>query len=323
MSTRIVIDHAAERAERHPEKAHRPDNPIQRKPAWIRVKAPTHPVYHETRALIAGNALHTVCEEAACPNIGECWSHRHATMMIMGDTCTRACSFCNVRTGQPGPLDADEPARVAETVARLGLQHVVITSVDRDDLADGGAAHFARVIRALRAAAPATTIEVLTPDFLRKPGALEVVVEARPDVFNHNLETVPRLYPTIRPGARYFQSLRLLDAAKRLDPTLFTKSGLMVGLGEQRPEILQVMDDLRVADVDFLTLGQYLQPTVKHAAVAEFVTPEAFEDYARLARARGFLLVSATPLTRSSYHADADFAALKAAREARHRGAAA
>jgi lipoic acid synthetase len=237
-------------------------------------------------------------------------------MMIMGDTCTRACSFCNVRTGQPGPLDADEPARVADTVARLGLRHVVITSVDRDDLADGGAAHFAAVIRAIRAAAPGTTVEVLTPDFLRKPGALEVVVAARPDVFNHNLETVPRLYPSIRPGARYYQSLRLLDEAKRLDPTLFTKSGLMVGLGEQRPEILQVMDDLRVAGVDFLTIGQYLQPTVKHAAVAEFVTPDAFQDYARLARARGFLLVSATPLTRSSYHADTDFAALKAARAA-------
>jgi lipoic acid synthetase len=318
MSTRVLVDHRAGGVTvlRHPEKAHRPDNPIQRKPAWIRVKAPTHPIYHETRELMRANRLVTVCEEAACPNIGECWSQRHATMMIMGDTCTRACSFCNVATGQPDPLDADEPNRVADAVAKLGLRHVVITSVDRDDLKDGGAAHFAAVIRAIRAAAPETTIEVLTPDFLRKDGAIEVVVEARPDVFNHNLETVPRLYPTIRPGARYYQSLRLLDRVKQLGPTLFTKSGLMVGLGEDRLEIMQVMDDLRVADVDFLTLGQYLQPTVKHAAVAEFVTPEAFENYAGLARAKGFLLVSATPLTRSSYHADADFARLKAARDA-------
>lgn len=294
-STRIEIDHRlrpAGAAElRHPEKAHRADNPIQRKPAWIRVKAPTHPIYHETRALMRENNLVTVCEEAACPNIGECWSQRHATMMIMGDTCTRACSFCNVRTGQPDPLDGGEPSRVADAVARLGLRHVVITSVDRDDLADGGAAHFAAVIGAIRSAAPETTIEILTPDFLRKPGALEVVVAARPDVFNHNLETVPRLYPSIRPGARYYQSLRLLDRVKQLDPTLFTKSGLMVGLGEGRAEILQVMDDLRVAEVDFLTIGQYLQPTVKHAAVAEFVPPEQFADYATMARARGFLLV--------------------------------
>ena len=312
-TTRIVVDH---RAARHPEKAHRPDNPIQRKPAWIRVKAPNHPVYHETRALMRDNGLVTVCEEAACPNIGECWSQRHATMMIMGDTCTRACSFCNVRTGHPDPLDATEPNRVADAVAKLGLRHVVITSVDRDDLADGGAAHFAAVIAAVRAAAPGTTIEVLTPDFLRKPGGAEVLAAAHPDVFNHNLETVPRLYPSIRPGARYYQSLRLLDTVKRLAPTIFTKSGLMVGLGEARPEIMQVMDDLRIADVDFLTIGQYLQPTVKHAAVAEFVTPEAFAAYAALARAKGFLLVSATPLTRSSYHADADFAALQAARAA-------
>jgi len=315
-ATRLVIDHRQAQALRHPEKAHRPDNPIQRKPAWIRVKAPNHPVYHETRALMRENRLHTVCEEAACPNIGECWAQRHATMMIMGDTCTRACSFCNVRTGHPEALDADEPARVADAVAKLGLRHVVITSVDRDDLADGGAAHFAAVIRAIRAAAPGTTIEVLTPDFLRKPGAMETVADARPDVFNHNLETVPRLYPTIRPGARYYQSLRLLDGVKQRDPALFTKSGLMVGLGESRLEIMQVMDDLRIADVDFLTIGQYLQPTVKHAAVAEFVTPEAFADYAAIARAKGFLLVSATPLTRSSYHADADFAALSAARAA-------
>ena len=312
-ATRLVIDH---RTMRHPEKAHRPDNPIQRKPAWIRVKAPTHPVYHETRALMRENRLHTVCEEAACPNIGECWSQRHATMMIMGDTCTRACSFCNVRTGQPAALDPEEPSRVADAVAKLGLRHVVITSVDRDDLPDGGAGHFSAVIRAIRAAAPHTTIEVLTPDFLRKPRAMEIVADARPDVFNHNLETVPRLYPTIRPGARYYQSLRLLDSIKRRDPRLFTKSGLMVGLGETRLEIMQVMDDLRIADVDFLTIGQYLQPTVKHAAVAEFVTPDAFAEYAAIARATGFLLVSATPLTRSSYHADADFAALRAARAA-------
>ncbi len=309
---RVEIDHA--KAARHPEKAHRPDNPIQRKPAWIRVKAPNHPIYHETRALMRANGLVTVCEEAACPNIGECWSQRHATMMIMGETCTRACSFCNVRTGMPDALDATEPQRVADAVAKLGLRHVVITSVDRDDLDDGGAAHFAAVIRAIRTAAPETTIEVLTPDFLRKPRAFERVVEARPDVFNHNLETVPRLYPTIRPGARYFQSLRLLSDVKARDPAIFTKSGLMVGLGEARAEIGQVMDDLRVADVDFITLGQYLQPTVKHAAVARFVTPDEFADYASLARAKGFLLVSATPLTRSSYHADQDFAALKAAR---------
>ena len=329
MTTRIEIDHRAARtgaerhpektrdAVRHPEKINRPDNPIQRKPAWIRVKAPTHPVYHETRALMREQKLVTVCEEAACPNIGECWSQRHATMMIMGETCTRACSFCNVATGIPKPLDADEPRRVGEAVAGLGLRHVVVTSVDRDDLADGGAEHFAQTIRAIRAAAPGTTIEVLTPDFLRKDGALEIVVAARPDVFNHNLETVPGLYPTIRPGARYYHSLRLLDRVKQLDPSIFTKSGIMVGLGEKRIEVLQVMDDLRSADVDFLTIGQYLQPTVKHAAVDRFVTPEEFEDYATAARGKGFLLVSATPLTRSSYHADRDFAALREAREAR------
>jgi lipoic acid synthetase len=326
MTTRVEIDHrkpsrqpAGEPlrgADRHPEKAKRPDNPIQRKPAWIRVKAPTSPVYRETQALMREHKLVTVCEEAACPNIGECWSQRHATMMIMGETCTRACSFCNVATGVPKALDADEPRRVGDAVAKLGLQHVVITSVDRDDLADGGALHFAETIRAIRAAAPATTVEILTPDFLRKDGALEVVVEARPDVFNHNLETVPGLYPTIRPGARYYHSLRLLDRVKQLDPSIFTKSGIMVGLGEKRIEVLQVMDDLRSADVDFLTIGQYLQPTVKHAAVDRFVTPEEFEDYAKVARGKGFLLVSSTPLTRSSYHADRDFAALREAREA-------
>ncbi len=331
MATRIDIDHRAipaveqglppgaveDKVLRHPEKANRPDNPIQRKPAWIRVKAPTSPIYHETRNLMRDNKLTTVCEEAACPNIGECWSQRHATMMIMGETCTRACSFCNVATGLPRALDADEPRRVGDAVAKLGLKHVVITSVDRDDLADGGARHFAETIHAIRAAAPGTTIEVLTPDFLRKDGALEVVVAARPDVFNHNLETVPKLYPTIRPGARYYHSLRLLDRVKQLDPTIFTKSGVMVGLGEQRIEVLQVMDDLRCAEVDFLTIGQYLQPTVKHAAVDRFVTPDEFADYARMARSKGFLLVSATPLTRSSYHADRDFAALRDARAAR------
>ncbi len=315
-TTRLTIDHRTGIALRHPEKAHRQENPIQRKPAWIRVKAPNHPVYHETRALMRDNRLVTVCEEAACPNIGECWSQRHATMMIMGDTCTRACSFCNVRTGQPGPLQSDEPTRVADAVARLGLRHVVITSVDRDDLADGGAAHFAAVIQAIRQAAPDTTIEVLTPDFLRKQGGGETVATAHPDVFNHNLETVPRLYPSIRPGARYYQSLRLLDRVKQIDPAVFTKSGLMVGLGETKSEIMQVMDDLRIADVDFLTIGQYLQPTVRHAAVDRFVPPEEFSEIASIARAKGFLLVSATPLTRSSYHADSDFAALRAARAA-------
>ncbi len=314
MSTRVLIDHRDGGLIRHPEKANRPNTPALRKPDWIRVRAPNHPTYHETRALMRSNKLVTVCEEAACPNIGECWSQRHATMMIMGDTCTRACAFCNVATGQPEPLDASEPERVADAVAKLGLRHVVITSVDRDDLADGGAAHIAAVIRAIRAAASETTIEVLTPDFLRKPGAAELVVAARPDVFNHNLETVPRLYPTIRPGARYFQSLRLLDHIKTLDPTIFTKSGLMVGLGEAKGEIMQVMDDMRMADIDFLTLGQYLQPTPKHAAVDRFVTPDEFADYATLARSKGFLMVSATPLTRSSYHADSDFAALRAAR---------
>ncbi len=299
---------------RHPEKAHRPDNPVLRKPDWIRVKAPGSPGYAETKRIVREHGLHTVCEEAGCPNIGECWTKKHATMMIMGDTCTRACAFCNVRTGLPKPLDPKEPENVAEAVAKLGLEHVVITSVDRDDLADGGAAHFAAVIRAIRARTPATTNEGLTPDFLRKDGALEVVVEARPDVFNHNLETVPGLYLQIRPGARYFHSLRLLQRVKELDPTMFTKSGIMVGLGERREEVLQLMDDLRSADVDFLTIGQYLQPTRKHAEVKRFVTPEEFKSYERIAYAKGFLLVSASPLTRSSYHAGEDFARLRAAR---------
>ena len=319
MSTRVEIDHrkGGTARIRHPEKAHRPDNPIARKPEWIRVKAPNHPTYHETRTLMRDNKLVTVCEEAACPNIGECWSQRHATMMIMGEICTRACAFCNVSTGLPKALDEGEPERVAEAVAKLGLRHVVITSVDRDDLSDGGALHFARVIQAIRNTSPSTTIEILTPDFLRKDKALEVVVKARPDVFNHNLETVPRLYPTIRPGARYYQSMRLLDRVKQLDPSIFTKSGLMLGLGEEKLELAQVMDDLRIADVDFITMGQYLQPTVKHAAVARFVTPEEFEDYGTMARVKGFLQVSASPLTRSSYHADTDFAQLREARNKR------
>jgi len=301
---------------RHPEKVNRSDNPPPRKPDWIRVKAPTSPEYAKTRALMRELSLNTVCEEAACPNIGECWAQRHATMMILGSVCTRACAFCNVATGLPDLLDPHEPDHVAEAVARLGLRHVVITSVDRDDLNDGGASHFARVIRAIRAAAPTTTIEVLTPDFLRKDGALEQVVEARPDVFNHNLETVPRLYPTVRPGARYYHSLRLLDRVRQMDPAIFTKSGLMVGLGEAREEVAQVMDDLRSANVDFLTVGQYLQPTVKHHPIDRFLTPQEFEELAAQARTKGFLMVSATPLTRSSYHADRDFEALRAARAA-------
>jgi lipoic acid synthetase len=302
---------------RHPEKAARPDQPISRKPDWIRVKAPVSRAYHETRELMRALHLNTVCEEAACPNIGECWAKKHATLMILGSVCTRACAFCNVATGLPDKLDPHEPEHVAEAVSRLGLEHVVVTSVDRDDLADGGAEHFARTIEALRRASPGTTIEVLTPDFLRKPGAVERVVAARPDVYNHNLETVPRLYPSIRPGARYFASLKLLDRAKALDPTIFTKSGLMVGLGESLAEVHQVMDDLRAADVDFLTIGQYLQPTPKHAAIERFVTPGEFEGLASTAYGKGFLMVSASPLTRSSYHAGEDFARLRAARAAR------
>ncbi len=289
---------------------------LLRKPAWIRVRAPTSPEHAETRRLMRALSLHTVCEEAACPNIGECWSQGHATVMILGDTCTRACAFCNVKTGMPGRVDPAEPEHVARAVAELRLDHVVITSVDRDDLDDGGAGQFVKVIERLRATAPQTTIEVLTPDFRGKPGALEAVVAARPDVFNHNLETVPRLYPTIRPGARYFHSLRLLQKAKELDGRLFTKSGLMVGLGESRQEVYQVMDDLRAANVDFLTIGQYLQPTLRHAPVARYVTPDEFRDYEKMAYGKGFLMVSASPLTRSSYHAGDDFARLRAAREA-------
>ena len=310
-------------AERHPEKAHRPDQPIERKPPWIRVKAPGSRQFAETSRIVRANRLVTVCEEAACPNIGECWDKKHATFMIMGDVCTRACAFCNVRTGLPGALETGEPKRVAEAVAKLGLAHVVVTSVDRDDLADGGAGHFARTIRAIRAAAPATTIEVLTPDFLRKDGALEIVVGARPDVFNHNLETVPSKYLTVRPGARYFHSVRLLQRVKELDPLMFTKSGIMVGLGEERHEVLQLMDDLRSADVDFLTIGQYLQPSRKHHRVVRFVTPDEFASYAAIGAAKGFLLVASTPLTRSSHHAGDDFARLKAARAARFAPAAA
>ncbi len=299
---------------RHPEKVNRPDTPLLRKPDWIRVKAPGSPVYSETQKIVRDNQLVTVCEEAGCPNIGECWSKKHATFMIMGDTCTRACAFCNVKTGMPNALTPDEPEKVADAVARMGLSHAVVTSVDRDDLDDGGARHFARTIRAIRAASPGTTIEVLTPDFLKKDGALEVVVEAKPDVFNHNLETVPALYLKIRPGARYFHSLRLLQRVKELDPTMFTKSGIMVGLGETREQVMQVMDDMRSATIDFITVGQYLQPTRKHAGIDRFVTPEEFKGYETIAYAKGFLMVSSSPLTRSSHHAGEDFARLKIAR---------
>ncbi len=305
-----------DRAARHPEKQNRPDTAVLRKPEWLRVRAPGSPGYSETRSIVRDHKLTTVCEEAACPNIGECWSQKHATMMIMGEICTRACAFCNVTTGLPNALDADEPRRVAEAVAKMGLKHVVITSVDRDDLADGGAQHFAEVVLAIRAAAPGTTIEILTPDFLRKDRAENVVIDARPDVFNHNLETVPRLYLKIRPGARYYNSLRLLERVKERDPGQFTKSGLMVGLGETKEEVMQVMDDMRSAGVDFITIGQYLQPTRKHAAIDRFVTPEEFKAYEAIARAKGFLMVSASPLTRSSHHAGEDFAKLQAARRA-------
>src|ERR1700730_12048216 len=301
---------------RHPEKAHRPDQPVARKPAWIRVKAPGSAQWAATRAIVKEHGLVTVCEEAGCPNIGECWENKHATFMIMGDICTRACAFCNVRTGLPRALDPDEPARVTEAVKKLGLAHAVVTSGDRDDLADGGAGHFAAVVAAIRRASPKTTIEVLTPDFLRKRGALETVVAAKPDVFNHNLETVASKYLDVRPGARYFHSIRLLQRVKELDPEIFTKSGMMLGLGEERHEVLQLMDDLRTADVDFLTIGQYLQPTKKHHPVIRFVPPDEFASYAEVAHAKGFLLASASPLTRSSHHAGEDFARLKALRMA-------
>ncbi|WP_127143611.1 lipoyl synthase [Pelagibacterium montanilacus] len=312
-----LLDTAGRAQPRHPEKANRPETEMLRKPDWIRVKAPGSAVYRETKEIVRKHNLVTVCEEAGCPNIGECWSKKHATMMIMGEICTRACAFCNVRTGMPTALDPDEPENVAKAVEKLELNHVVITSVDRDDLPDGGAQHFADVIRAIRARTPGTTIEILTPDFLRKEGALEIVVAARPDVFNHNLETVPSNYLTVRPGARYYHSIRLLERVKELDPQMFTKSGIMVGLGETRNEVLQLMDDLRVADVDFLTIGQYLQPTRRHHKVDRFVTPEEFKSYATIARTKGFLLVSSSPLTRSSHHAGEDFANLRAARQAK------
>ncbi len=299
-------------SQRHPEKAHRPDNAQPKKPEWIRVKAPTSEGYRETHKIMRDHGLVTVCEEAGCPNVGECWSQGHATMMIMGDICTRGCSFCNIATGRPDALDVFEPGRVADAVQKLGLKHVVITSVDRDDLDDGGAEHFAQTIRAVRHRSPETTIEILTPDFLKcAPSVLETVVAAKPDVFNHNLETVPGQYPSVRPGARYFHSLRLLQRVKEIDPTIFTKSGIMVGLGETNEQVRQVMDDMRAADVDFLTIGQYLQPTPKHHKVDRFVTPEEFAAYEKAAWAKNFLMVSATPLTRSSYHAGDDFARLR------------
>ena len=316
MATLIDTASQPQRQHRHPEKRNRPDTPVLRKPDWIRVKAPVGKGYLETRDIVKSKGLVTVCEEAGCPNMGECWEKKHATMMIMGETCTRACSFCNVSTGKPLALDTDEPRRVAEAVAEMGLEHVVITSVDRDDLEDGGAMHFVDTIEAIRSASPGTTIEILTPDFLRKDGWENRVIDAKPDVFNHNLETVPRLYLSIRPGARYYHSLRLLERVKQRDPAQFTKSGLMVGLGETKEEVMQVMDDMRSAGIDFLTIGQYLQPTRKHAAVDRFVTPEEFAAYEEIARSKGFLMVSASPLTRSSYHAGEDFAKLRAAREA-------
>jgi lipoyl synthase len=316
----VVVDTIrSDKRSRHPEKAHRADAPLTKKPDWIRVKAPVSKGYLETQRIVRDNGLHTVCEEAGCPNIGECWEKKHATFMIMGDVCTRACAFCNVKTGLPAPLDSEEPARVAEATAKLGLAHIVVTSVDRDDLDDGGAGHIAATIVAIRERCPNTTIEVLTPDFLRKDGAVEVVTAARPDVFNHNLETVPSKYLTVRPGARYFASVRLLQQVKEIDPTLFTKSGIMVGLGEERNEVMQVMDDLRAAGVDFLTIGQYLQPTRKHHPVVRFVPPEEFKAYETIAYAKGFLMVSASPLTRSSHHAGEDFARLRTARDATYR----
>lgn len=314
------LDGATPRELRHPEKQNRPDSPVLKKPDWLRVKAPGSEGYNATRQTVRDAKLVTVCEEAACPNIGECWTKNHATLMIMGDTCTRACAFCNVKTGLPDPLDQDEPNRVGMTVAKMGLSHVVITSVDRDDLADGGAAHFAEVIRQIRLQSPRTTVEILTPDFLRKDGAAEIVIDAKPDVFNHNLETVPRNYLKIRPGARYYHSLRLLERVKERDPSQFTKSGIMVGLGETKEEVMQVMDDMRSAGVDFITIGQYLQPTRKHAAIDRFVTPDEFKAYESIARAKGFLMVSSSPLTRSSHHAGEDFERLRAARDAQLAG---
>ncbi len=315
MSNTTLLEKQKQAAARHPEKQKNPDRPMGRKPEWIRVKAPTSEEYFKTKKLMRDSNLHTVCEEAGCPNIGECWSKKHATVMIMGDTCTRACTFCNVKTGVPGKLDPFEPFNLANAAEKLALEHIVITSVDRDDLKDGGANHFKEVIEALRKRCPDTTIEILTPDFLRKEGAVEKVMESPPDVFNHNLETVPRLYLPVRPGARYFHSLRILQRVKEVDPHVFTKSGIMVGLGETREEIMQVMDDMRSADVDFITIGQYLQPTPKHHPVDRFVTPDEFDQYAQIARSKGFLMVSSSPLTRSSYHAGDDFRQLRQARE--------
>src|SRR3954467_4275369 len=312
----VVLDNISGKP-RHPEKAHRPDSEVLRKPDWIRVKAPVSKGYAATHAIMRENGLHTVCEEAGCPKIGGGWGKKHATFMIRGDTCTRACAFCNVKTGMPGALDPSEPVYVGEATAKLGLAHIVVTSVDPDDLAAGGPAHIAQTIRAIRSRCPTTTIEVLTPDFLRKDGAVEQVVAARPDVFNHNLETVPSLYLTVRPGARYFASLRLLQRVKEIDTTMFTKSGIMVGLGEERNEVLQVMDDLRTAGVDLLTIGQYLQPTRKHHPVMRFVPPDEFESLKTIAYPRAFLMVSSSPLPRSSHHAGDVFARLKAARAAR------
>jgi lipoic acid synthetase len=314
----VVIDKLGAPRPRHPEKQNRPDTPLLRKPEWLRVRAPGSPGYAATREIVRTHRLVTVCEEAACPNIGECWDKSHATFMILGEVCTRACAFCNVATGKPDAVDAGEPARVGEAVAKMGLKHVVITSVDRDDLADGGARQFVEVIQAIRGASPGTTVEILTPDFMRKPvTAVEAVIDARPDVFNHNLETVPRLYLSIRPGARYYNSLRLLERVKERDPSQFTKSGVMVGLGETKEEVMQVMDDMRSAGVDFITIGQYLQPTRKHAAIDRFVHPDEFRSLEEIARAKGFLMVAASPLTRSSHHAGEDFARLQAARSAK------
>jgi len=311
-----VLDTVASRRVRHPEKAHKPDSEVLKKPDWIRVRVPTSKIYAETRDIVRTNRLVTVCEETGCPNMSECWHQRHASFMIMGEICTRACVFCNVATGIPLTLERQEPERVARAIEQMGLKHVVITSVDRDDLADGGAQHFAEVIHAIRRKMPQTTVEVLTPDFRHKDGALEVVVAARPDVFNHNLETVPSRYLTVRPGARYFHSIRLLQHVKELDHSIFTKSGIMVGLGEERNEILQLMDDLRSADVDFMTIGQYLQPTRKHHPVIRFVTPDEFKSYATIGKTKGFLHMASSPLTRSSHHAGDDFEKLKAARAA-------
>ena len=304
---------------RHPEKINKKSNPIQKKPSWIRVKAPTNISFKQTKDIIKKNNLITVCEEAACPNISECWQKKHATFMILGDTCTRACAFCNVKTGKPGKIDISEPLKIANTVKELDLDHVVITSVDRDDLEDGGANHFVNIINDLRKFCPNTTVEILTPDFFKKNNAKNILSKSLPDVFNHNLETVPRLYPSIRPGSRYFVSLELLHDIKKKNPRIFTKSGLMVGLGESKNEIYQVMDDLRSADVDFLTIGQYLQPTIKHAKIEKFVTPQEFKDYKKMALAKGFLMVSSSPLTRSSYHASEDFQKLKKIRESKRK----